>query len=93
MRHLKFIISFLFPFLLLAIPAFSQDDITKIMEAEKTKVSSLTIATFKGTRIINMHTLETLGKRTLDFRISHRFGTFNSGAENFYGLDGARTYV
>ena len=88
MRHLKFIISFLLPFLLLAIPAFSQDDLTKIMDQAQPKTHPLTIATFKGTRIINMHTLETVGKRTLDFRISHRFGEFNSGAENFWGLDG-----
>ena len=29
-----------------------------------------------------------LGKRSLDFRISHRFGDFNSGAYNAWGVDG-----
>jgi len=89
MRHLKFIISFLIPFILFTLSAFSQDDLTKIMEQAQPVTHPLTIATFKGTRVINMHTLETLGKRTLDFRISHRFGAFNTGAENFWGLDGA----
>lgn len=45
-------------------------------------------ATFKTTRLVNQHTLETVGRRTLDFRISHRFGAINSGAENAWGLDG-----
>jgi hypothetical protein len=47
-----------------------------------------TVATFKSTRLINQHTAEVLGKRTLDFRISHRFGPANSGGKEFYGLDG-----
>ncbi len=88
MRHLKFIISFLFPCLLLAFPAWSQDDLTKIMDQAQPVTHITTIATFKATRIINLHTVEVLGKRTLDFRISHRFGTFHSGSENLYGLDG-----
>jgi len=47
------------------------------------------IATFKTTRLINQQTLETLGKRTLDFRISHRFGDINGGTYNAFGLDGS----
>lgn len=45
------------------------------------------IATFKGTRLINFHTTETTGPRTLDFRISHRFGAINSGFEEAFGID------
>jgi hypothetical protein len=46
------------------------------------------IATFKTTRLIDQHTIETVGPNTLDFRISHRFGPVNSAAYNFWGLDG-----
>jgi hypothetical protein len=46
-------------------------------------------ATFKGTRIINSQTVETPGAGTLIFLIQHRFGTLNSGAYNFFGLDQA----
>jgi hypothetical protein len=46
-------------------------------------------ATFKGTRVINGHSVETPGGGTLVFLISHRFGTLNSGAYNFFGLDQA----
>lgn len=53
---------------------------------EKTK--EFTTATFKGTRLINFHTIETPGKNTLEYRISHRFGTTDSGINNFYGMDG-----
>jgi hypothetical protein len=47
------------------------------------------LATFKGTHIINSQSVETPGQRTLIFLIQHRFGTLNSGAYNFFGLDQA----
>lgn len=64
----------------------AQDDLLKGLEPEPT--NNIALATFKGTRLINFQTLEVPGKRTLDFRISHRFGAFNSGFNNFFGLDG-----
>ena len=48
-------------------------------------------ATFKATRIINGSSVENLGAGVLDFRISHRFGQLNQGAQNFFGLDNATT--
>lgn len=66
----------------------AQDVLNTLLDSSAVEKSPFTIATFKTTRIINMHTVETLGKRTLDFRISHRFAEFNTGAENFWGLDG-----
>ena len=45
-------------------------------------------ATFKSTRLVNMHTLESVGPRTLDFRISHRFGPVNGGSYSAWGIDG-----
>ena len=47
--------------------------------------------TFKATRINNTSSVESLGKGTLDFRVCHRFGLLNQGAENFFGLDNATT--
>lgn len=46
-------------------------------------------ATFKSTRVVNGHSIETIGKNNLDFRIAHRFGTLNSGSYNLFGLDNA----
>jgi hypothetical protein len=47
---------------------------------------------FTSTRIINAQSTETLPKKTLDIRISHRFGDIagkTGGHETFYGLDNA----
>jgi hypothetical protein len=46
-------------------------------------------ATFKASRIINGHAVETVGKNNLDFIISHRFDRLNRGFEEFFGLDAA----
>lgn len=47
--------------------------------------------TFKATRINNTSSVENLGAGTLDFRVCHRFGRLDQGAENFFGLDNATT--
>ncbi len=70
------------------LPLGKAQDLEKMLAEETPPAKEYTGATFKGTRLINFHTLETPGKRTLEYRISHRFGTIGSGAENFYGLDG-----
>jgi hypothetical protein len=48
--------------------------------------------TFQTSRLINAITTETLNKRQLDFRVTHRFGNFGgegNWADNFFGLDEA----
>ena len=48
--------------------------------------------TFKDTRGVNVHSVETLPKGKLDVRISHRFGDMfgdNGGWPTFYGLETA----
>lgn len=47
----------------------------------------LTENTFKGTRLINGHTVETRKAKTLEFIIAHRFGLISSGAYELWGLD------
>jgi len=70
------------------IPAKAQEDAWKALDSLDTGGDNLTSATFKGTRLINFQTIEVDGKRTLDFRISHRFGEVGSGSYNLYGIDG-----
>src|SRR5258706_4898833 len=48
-----------------------------------------TEATFKGTRLIDGHTVETTQKGVLDFKVSHRFGNVNQGLYQMFGLDQA----
>lgn len=47
------------------------------------------LASFKSTRVVNSHSLETTHKNVLDFRISHRFGLISSGINDLFGLDQA----
>lgn len=77
--------------LALASPVRAQTDL--LGELEKQTTDSLkrevVAATFKSTHIINSQSVETPGQGTLGFLIQHRFGTLNSGAYNFFGLDQA----
>jgi hypothetical protein len=47
------------------------------------------VATFKTSRLINGHTVETTQKGVLDLKVTHRFGKLNEGFYNFFGLDAA----
>ena len=58
-------------------------------QAAPAQAREVALATFKGTHIINSQSVETPGAGTLIFLIQHRFGTLNSGAYNFFGLDQA----
>ncbi len=85
--------NFLFGFLLvfLYLPLWAQDDLLAMLEKESAKEKVYTQATFKGTRLINGQTVETIAKKHLNFWISHRFGALNSGfIDNFLGLDEAK---
>ena len=46
--------------------------------------------TFKDTRVINSHTIETIQARKMDLRIGHRFGDLKGGWQSFYGLESAQ---
>lgn len=70
------------------VKAQETDPMKLLMDMAPTNAKEPVTATFKGTRLVNQHTIEVGGKRTLDFRIAHRFGPFNSGAYNLWGLDG-----
>jgi hypothetical protein len=78
--------------ILLILPGYiySQDDLLKILDENKEGSEVVYINnTFKGTRLINGHTIEVRDKGVLEFLITHRFGRLNSGAYNFFGLDEA----
>lgn len=82
---------------------FAQDDLLSELKSEDSaKVKQdITIATFKSTRIINMHSVEMTGLGNLQFMIIHHFGAIwddNEGASNFgrlFGLNAgvANTYM
>lgn len=45
---------------------------------------------FRGTRVVNGHSVETMGHGELEFLISHRFGSLNQGFYDLFGLDNAQ---
>lgn len=67
---------------------YAQDDMMDMLEEASPVKKEYTTATFKDTRIINLQSSETVGKRTLQYRIQHRFGDINTGANQLFGLDG-----
>ncbi|MEP0984172.1 DUF5777 family beta-barrel protein [Ekhidna sp.] len=71
----------------LGFSAFAQDELMELLESEEAKDKGYVSATFKGTRVINGHSVETRSNGVLEFIISHRFGTLDSGYDGFYGLD------
>lgn len=64
-----------------------QDSMLEQLEKEAVPVKNKVTDTFKGTRLINGHSVELRDTGVLDFLISHRFGRINSGAYSFFGLD------
>jgi hypothetical protein len=72
---------------LIPIGIFAQDDLMDLLNKNAPEEINFTTATFKSTRIMNGHSIEKMPPGQLDFRISHRFGTINSGAYEFFGLD------
>lgn len=69
-----------------------EEDMLKLLDSAGIKYKSeRTIATFKGSKIINAQTTETVKKGTMDFNIAHNFGNVgvqsNGGIHTLYGLD------
>lgn len=66
------------------------DDLLSLIEVEEEDSGQDYVkAGFKTTRVINSHSFENTAGGVLDMKISHRFGTLNSGAYNLWGLDNA----
>lgn len=83
-------------FACLSTSLFAQDDLMKMMDEAAPDKPTPVFATFKSTRLVNLHTNEQMKAKHLDFRIQHRFqpmaieGSNNFGFYNMFGLDGAQ---
>lgn len=69
--------------------SYSQEDLLDILEEETTKKvpSEIENSIFKGTRILNGHSVKNRKDKELEFIISHRFGRINLGFDELFGLD------
>lgn len=65
---------------------FAQEDLLKMMEEEAPSKPTPVFASFKSTRLVNLHTNEQMKAKHLDFRIQHRFQPMQIDKENVYGL-------
>lgn len=80
---------FSFFLILLSSLSFCQEDLLDILdkETDKNDKNNIVTATFKGTRILNGHSIENRKNKELEFIISHRFGRINTGFDELFGLD------
>jgi hypothetical protein len=78
--------------ILVSVNLAAQDDLLNLLDENTKPEINYTTATFKSTRIMNGHSIERMPEGQLDVRISHRFGTVNSGAYEFFGLDQANMH-
>lgn len=67
---------------------FGQDDLMGMLEDNEPE-TEYTYATFKTTRVISGHSVESPSYGVLQFIVSHHFGRINQGLYNFFGLDQA----
>lgn len=85
--------------ILISFSSFSQDDLLDLVKKDpKNEPAKSVHATFKTTKIVSSQTVETVKKRNLDFRVTHRFGNIfdknspnalNEAAHNSFGLNNA----
>lgn len=79
-----FLIAFVY-----SICAVGQDDLLKELEQSEPAQTVYAIQTFKGTRLVNGHSVETKAKGDLEFIFAHRFGAINGGIYELFGMDDA----
>lgn len=83
MKYL-YILIFLFP-----ITIFAQDDLFDEIDIDPEE--DYKTAAFKGLKIVNFESTKMISKKELYFIVSHRFGSIETGFEDFFGLDQAVT--
>lgn len=73
--------------------AIGQDDLLSELKASQPEDTDLVLQTFKGTRLVNGHSVETKSRGDLEFIFAHRFGAVNEGLYELFGLDDAYVRV
>jgi hypothetical protein len=69
--------------------SIAQDDLLDMLEESAEPTTDYTIATFKSTRLVSGHSVETNAKGVMQYLIGHRFGRLNSGWRDLFGIDNA----
>ena len=74
-----------FPFFMVA-----QDDLLKEIDT-LSDANESEVAAFKSLKIVNLESTKLAAKGDMYFVVAHRFGYFDKGFEDFFGLDEANT--
>lgn len=84
---------FISALIILTFYASAQADILNELSKEQKPAKDYVAYTFKTTRVITGHSIETVAKNEIDFQISHRFGDMaakpNDHIHSFFGFDQA----
>jgi hypothetical protein len=75
--------------LLFLLHVHGQNNLDALMNQLDKPQKTFVTGTFKGTRVINLQSVEKTGPKNLQFIIQHRFGAFNGGGYQLFGLDQA----
>src|SRR5215204_3351618 len=67
----------------------AQDDL--LNEIDSVATDETIVSAFKSLKIVNLESTKLASKGDLYFVVSHRFGYFDKGFEDFFGLDEANT--
>ena len=73
--------------------ALAQEDLLKELEEAQPLDTDIVLQTFKGTRLVNGHSVETKAPGDLEFIFAHRFGAVNQGIYEMFGFDDAYVRV
>lgn len=89
MKKCKILLTLGALFVLVSFSSIAQEDLLELLNAQEDSVTTYTIATFKSTRLVSGHSVETNAEGVLNFMIGHRFGALNTGWSDLFGLDNA----
>lgn len=90
--RIKKILTLVFVFLMVGY-ASAQDDLLNQLDAENSNLREVESNGFKGLQICNIQSTKLPAQGELYILISHRFGDFTQGLDNFFGLDNALTKI
>jgi hypothetical protein len=79
--------SILILFAMIGLESQAQDELEMLLADSEVKTKEFVTGTFKGIRVINLHSVEKVAPGALQFLISHRFGVIKGGPGQLWGLD------
>src|SRR5688500_13899072 len=82
-------LSLLIFFLACSIRLVAQEDLLKELEQNQPQQAEYVLQIFKGTRLINGHSVESKANGDFEFIFAHRFGAINTGIHELFGMDEA----